>query len=208
MSILLSLASVAGAVALGAMIPGPSFVMVARTAVASSRREGLAAAIGMGLGGALFATAALLGLRVVLTTVPVLYVVFKIAGGLYLAYIGVRMWLGARHPLTLDETAGAPPPSRRALMLGFATQVSNPKTALAYAGIFAALMPSAIPLPLAVVLVTVLFCVEAGWYTVVALLLSSRRPRAAYLRYQAALDRVAGTVMLALGAKLIWSARA
>lgn len=44
----LSLLGIAGAMAVGAMSPGPSFVMVARTAVAS-RGDGLAAALGMGL---------------------------------------------------------------------------------------------------------------------------------------------------------------
>ena len=42
----LSILSIAGAITLGAMSPGPSFVMVARTAVASSRADGLAAALG------------------------------------------------------------------------------------------------------------------------------------------------------------------
>ena len=54
---LLSILSIAGAISIGAMSPGPSFVMVARTAVSSSRADGLAAALGMGAGGVLFAGA-------------------------------------------------------------------------------------------------------------------------------------------------------
>ena len=69
----LSILSIAGAITLGAMSPGPSFVMVARTAVASSRADGLAAALGMGIGGVFFAAAALLGLHVILIAVPWLY---------------------------------------------------------------------------------------------------------------------------------------
>ncbi|HWT19358.1 MAG TPA: LysE family translocator, partial [Variovorax sp.] len=38
------LLGIAGAMIVGAMSPGPSFVMVARTAVSSSRGDGLAAA--------------------------------------------------------------------------------------------------------------------------------------------------------------------
>jgi threonine/homoserine/homoserine lactone efflux protein len=40
-----------GAILLGAISPGPSFVLVARTAVAVSRRDALATALGMGAGG-------------------------------------------------------------------------------------------------------------------------------------------------------------
>lgn len=44
------------ALLLGAMIPGPSFVLVARNAIGLSRRDGLATALGMGAG-ALFSGA-------------------------------------------------------------------------------------------------------------------------------------------------------
>src|SRR5262249_42673601 len=47
--------SIAGAITLGAMSPGPSFVLVARTSVARSRADGLAMALAMGVGGVLFA---------------------------------------------------------------------------------------------------------------------------------------------------------
>jgi threonine efflux protein len=53
----------------------------------------------------------------------------------------------------------------------------------------------------------VVFAVEAGWYAVVATMLSSSRPRRAYLRYKAWVDRSAGLVMVGLGLKLIASAR-
>ena len=47
----------------GVVSPGPSFLLVARAAVASSRSDGLAAAVGMGAGGVVFAAAALFGLQ-------------------------------------------------------------------------------------------------------------------------------------------------
>lgn len=78
-----TLLSLAGAIALGAMSPGPSFVMVARTAVARSRADGLAAALGVGIGAMLFATAAFVGLQALLTLVPWVYVALKFAGAAY-----------------------------------------------------------------------------------------------------------------------------
>ena len=101
MNQLLPLLGIAGALAVGVVSPGPSFVMVARTAVSLSRFEGVAAAFGMGLGGACFALAALAGLQALLLAVPTLFIVLKVAGGLYLAYLGVRIWLG-RAPAAVD----------------------------------------------------------------------------------------------------------
>lgn len=42
--------SIAIVLTLSAMSPGPSFLMVARTALAVSRKDGLVAAVGMGVG--------------------------------------------------------------------------------------------------------------------------------------------------------------
>ena len=70
MSLLNPLLAIGGAIALGAISPGPSLVMVARTTVAHSRWAGLAAALGMGAGGVVFATAALLGLQGLLIAGP------------------------------------------------------------------------------------------------------------------------------------------
>lgn len=203
-----ALAGVLAALTVGVISPGPSFVMIARTAVASSRSNGLAAALGMGAGGVVFALAALLGLQAVLLAVPSLYLVLKVAGGIYLAYLGFRIWGSAKHALVVEgETSGGGASLPKSLALGFVTQVSNPKTAIVYASVFAAFLPAAPSIGFDVALVTIVFAIEAGWYSIVALALSSERPRRAYLRYKASVDRVAGGVMMLLGLKLVVSAQ-
>jgi len=202
-----ALAGVVGAIAIGAISPGPSFVMVARTAVSSSRANGIAAALGMGAGGVSFALAALLGLHAVLLAVPSLYVVLKIAGGVYLAWLGFRIWGSARQPLVVaaEGVGGGGDSWTRSFGLAFITQASNPKAAVVYASVFAAFLPVAPSLGFDVALVIIVFAVEAGWYSIVAVALSSERPRRAYLRYKAVVDRLAGGVMMLLGLKLVLS---
>jgi threonine/homoserine/homoserine lactone efflux protein len=153
----LSLLGIAGAMAVGAMSPGPSFVMVARTAVAS-RGDGLAAALGMGAGGLVFAIAAMAGLQAAFLAVPALYLAIKGFGGAYLIYLGIRIWRGARQPLDVAPADNGSSPRQqgrggRTFLLGLATQVSNPKTAVVYASIFAAFLPREVPLVLALTVV-------------------------------------------------------
>jgi threonine/homoserine/homoserine lactone efflux protein len=201
------LAGIIGALAVGVVSPGPSFVLVARIAVSTSRANGLAASVGMGLGGVAFACAALLGLQAVLLAVPTLYVVLKVLGGMYLGYLGYRIFRGAQQPLDAD-TSG--PGQRTSLAssfwLGLTTQVSNPKTAIVYASVFAAFLPGSFSLAFAVTLLCVIFVIESGWYAIVAVLLSSAQSRRAYLSSKAWVDRTAGLVMMGLGLKLITSA--
>jgi threonine/homoserine/homoserine lactone efflux protein len=207
MELPIAIVAILGAVLIGAISPGPSFVLVARTAVAVSRSDGIAAALGMGLGGSIFAAAALLGLQVVLAAVPSLYLGLKIVGAAYLIYLAIRLWRGAATPIAADVAPGRIGSRRRSFALGLATQLSNPKTAMVYASIFTALLPADQPPWLAAIVLPSIFAIEAGWYAIVAVAFSSERPRRGYLRSKRWIDRAAGAVMGLLALKLIWDAR-
>ena len=198
------LLTIAGALAIGAMSPGPSFVLVSRVAVTASRPNGLAAALGMGVGGATFGVLALAGLSALLQQVEWLHLALKILGGGYLVYLGLRIWRSATVPLFVGEMGAGQGPSRaRSFWIGLATQLSNPKTAIYYASIFAALLPARPEEWLPFALPPTIFVVEAGWYAIVALAFSSTGPRSAYLKFKAWVDRAAGAVLGVLGARLL-----
>jgi threonine/homoserine/homoserine lactone efflux protein len=199
--------AILAAILMGAMSPGPSFVLVARNAIGLSRADGLATALGMGVGGVFFSGIALAGLYTLLSAVAWLYVTLKIAGGLYLIYIAFNIWRGASSPISVDQTRSAHARNlRKSFWMGLSTQLSNPKTAIWYGSIFAALLPQHPPLWCYFVLPPLLFGIEAGWYTVVALGFSSRRPREVYLRAKKWVDRIAATAVAALGLRLIFAA--
>lgn len=207
MSEFTSLIGIGATLCVGAASPGPSFVMVARTAASAGRSNGLNAALGMGLGALLFAAASLLGLNALFLAVPALYVGLKVVGGLYLAYLGVRIWRGAAQPFEADSATPQQAKSRKGyLFLGLATQVSNPKTAIVYSSVIAAFLPATPSIQFNLLVVVLVFFIEAGWYAVVATVLSSVTPRNAYLRFKTWIDRSAGGVMGALGLKLATSA--
>lgn len=206
MELFISIVALIGALTIGAMSPGPSFVLVARTAISNSRADGLAAAVGMGIGGVIFSVLVLLGLQAVLAGVPWLYLLLRFAGGAYLIYLGLSIWCTATEPLVTAEFHRATPNSLgRSFLIALGAQLSNPKTAVVYGSIFAALLPQELPISVALALPAIVFVVEAGWYAVVAFALSSESPRAAYLRTKAAVDRLAGGVLCFLGLKLVAS---
>ena len=61
-------------------------------AASQGRPHGLLAAACIGTGGLIFAILALLGLHSLLNLAPALYLALKLAGGLYLAWLGWRIW--------------------------------------------------------------------------------------------------------------------
>lgn len=198
------LISILGVFLLGAISPGPSFVVVSRIAISRSRMDGVMAAIGMGIGGFVFAAVAVAGLTAILLQVEWLNIALRLAGGAYLLWLGINIWRTAPEPLEVADTASERPSTLWASLLrALFVQLSNPKTAIFYASMFAALLPSPTPSWMYFALPPMLFLIEFGWYTVVAVGFSSRTPRAAYLRSKIWIDRTAGAVVGALGAKLM-----
>jgi threonine/homoserine/homoserine lactone efflux protein len=204
MNATLAILAIAAAIAIGAASPGPSFVMVVRTAVAKSRADGLAAAFGMGVGGVIFCALALFGMRAIFAQAEWLYIGFKLAGGCYLIYLAWRIWRSADQPLAQENGVVVEGRLFRSFLLGLGTQLSNPKTLVFYGSVFA-LLPADLPVWGDLALPPIIMAIETGWYTLVALTFSLPQPRAAYLRWKGRIDRLAGAVMAALGVKLILS---
>lgn len=204
--LLSSLLAIAAVLIMGVMSPGPSFIYVARTVVVHSRAHGLVTALGTGAGAATFALMAMLGLQKVLNAVPELFIGLKLAGGAYLIWIGIKIFRGARQPMAIavgGETVSIS--LWKAFRDGLFTQLSNPKTAIVFASIFTALLPAHIPTVFYYLIPLMSFVIDAGWYALVALLLSAEKPRRVYLRMKGAVDRVSATILGLLGVKLIYT---
>lgn len=198
------LLAIAGVLFIGAMSPGPSFLVVAQNSLAKSRAHGLATAVGTGLGVAVFAILASLGVTTLIEKMPTLYLVFKLVGGLYLIYLAWRIWGGAKQPLPNQESSSVVVDSLfKSFLMGLATQTSNPKTALVIAGIFAAFMPAEPPQNTTVLIALIAFLIDFSWYAVVALTLSSERSKSVYAKAKTNFDRVAAIFLGAVGVRLL-----
>ena len=198
------LGSIAAALLLGAMSPGPTSIYVAKNSIAISRKHGLFTALGTGLGAAIFGLLAVLGLQAFLLAVPSAYLALKICGGLYLLWMAFKIIKHAKEPIEAGDASSSQMSLRRAFTTGLITQLSNPKIAIVLASIFTALLPKDIPAYFYVVLPVLCFFIDAGWYSLVAVALSAEGPRKVYLKFKAIFDRIAGGVMTLLGLKLIF----
>jgi len=110
------------------LTPGPDTLLVAGHG-ARSARAGLAATAGIVCGGVFYIALFGLGLLRVLATTPTLFMAVKVAGALYLAWLGVQLIVGAVRPKPQAVQAtrlGAP------FRQGLLTNVLNPKVALFY----------------------------------------------------------------------------
>lgn len=199
---LIALSAIGVAILFGAMSPGVSFLLVARTAMSSSRRVALSVAAGLGFGALIFAVIALAGLHTLLTLVPSLYTGLKVAGGCYLLWLALKI---LRRPSNrvIDSAAIDEVSVSKAFLTGVLTQISNPHTALVFASIFSAALSKNIQPAMYIILPLMAFIIDVLWYAIVACLLSSDGPRLAYIKYRKFIDKLSGGVMAFLGLRLL-----
>jgi len=110
------------------VIPGPSVLFVIGRSLALGRLGGLLSVLGNALGMLPLVTAVALGIGAVVAQSVVLFTVIKIAGALYLVYLGIQAIRHRRHTAVTHE-ATPPPRSRwRILGEGFVVGLTNPKS--------------------------------------------------------------------------------
>lgn len=118
-----------------AYFPGPALLYTAAQTIAHGRKAGFMAMLGIHLGCYIHVFAAAFGLSAVFKHVPELYLAVKLAGAVYLVWLGIGM---IRSRLAAADAPVAPPKTvKRALINSLIVEVLNPKVAL----FFIALLP-------------------------------------------------------------------
>ena len=209
MSIFWSLITLAGVHLLAVASPGPGFLSVVQTSVRNPRRIMLLHVLGMGLASATWACGAAFGLQEVLVRAAGVYRLLQLAGGLYLAWIGIQAWRHSGETMHAISASAGPAHLRpmQALRRGYATNIANPKVMVFYVSIFTAILRPEMPAWVRFVAIAIMLVDNMMWYGGVGFLLSSPGAQAAYGRAKTAIDRTAGTVMLLFGLRLVWGAR-
>ena len=110
-----------------AIVPGPAVLYIVAQSVQGGRRAGAVSALGVSTGGMVHVAAAVIGLSAVLAASATAFTIVKIAGAVYLVWLGIRTLLSRD-----DSIAGrrAEPTMARTYRQGVIVNVLNPKTAL------------------------------------------------------------------------------
>ncbi|MEM6667207.1 MAG: LysE family translocator [Pseudomonadota bacterium] len=108
------------------LTPGPDMTLFLGKAVSEGRASGLAAFFGAVTGLLLHTVLAAVGLSALLAASPDAFLVLKIVGAAYLAWLA---WQALRHGsgLTLDPQAGATADVKGAFVAGLGINILNPK---------------------------------------------------------------------------------
>lgn len=188
--------------------PGPDTAYIVGRSVAQGRAAGMMSALGISVGCCVHALASALGLSAILAASATAFFAIKLAGGVYLVYLGVRMLLtkpaiGDAGLRIRDER-----PLRTIFWQAMITNVLNPKVIL----FFLAFIPQFVhgdstQKMLAFLVLGIVFSViSLGWNSGTAMLAGTlARGAGNNPRIKLWLERTVGAAFVALGLKLALS---
>jgi threonine/homoserine/homoserine lactone efflux protein len=186
--------------------PGPDTAYIAGRSMQLGWKGGATAALGIGAGGLVHVIAAAAGISAVLSTSATAFMIVKLLGATYLAYLGAKMLLARRHSegTGLDFQGGSVSLST-VFRQGFVTNVLNPKVALFFLAFLPQFVDADAPSKvLAFLFLGVLFDFNGTLWNLFVAWLSARAGTAIRKRRDLRLwiDRALGSLFIYIGIRL------
>jgi len=187
--------------------PGPDNMLVLSVGMAKGRLRGVAFGLGCALGCLSHTLLAAIGVSALIAASPLAFTALKVCGGLYLAWLGFGA-LRSRGGGKVGKAEGVTESPRKMFLKGMFANAINPKVAL----FFLSFLPQFVvagrgDTSVQTALLGLTFTGQAvvlfgllGFFSGSIGAWLNRRPKAGMW-----LDRIAGTVFIALGLKLIVS---
>jgi len=157
--------------ALGATSPGPSLIVVLRNTLIGGRRQGVACAVGHGLGFGIYAGSAVFGLILLLENSPNVFLLLQIIGAVLLVWYGITMWTAKVDALE-DVDIKATNHQRQGFTEGFAIAFFNPKIALFLVAVLAQVLKPGMGFETKLAIGALGMTIDTLWYVLVALVLT------------------------------------
>ena len=186
---------------LGAMSPGPSMVVVINNALFKNRYHGILTSIGHGIGIGIYALFAVLGIGIVMETNLFLFNGMKFLSVIFLIYLGVKSIIN-KTKLDFDKKNNAKE-GVTSFLQGFSISILNPKIFIWFVAIYSQFMSLDNDIIFNSYLVLTAGIVDAAWYFVLTLLVTSNLAIEFVKNKIVKLQRFLGIIFITLGLVLL-----
>jgi len=199
----------AGFVALAIVVivtPGPDTALTIRNTLVGGRPAGVATAVGVAVGQATWSLATSVGVAALLVAAEPAFAALKLAGAVYLIYLGAMSlrsaFLGRPAHLTADGTL-ARVSTGTALRQGVLSNLTNPKMAVFFPSLLPQFVAADAPPFLALLALGILFCLMTlTWLTGYAFAVARAGDVLRRSAVRRAIEAVTGVVLVAFGIRV------
>ena len=187
---------------LGAMSPGPSMAVVINNAIFKGRYNGILTSIGHGIGIAVYATFAVLGLGLIIKTNIFIFNSLKILSIIFLIFIGVKSILN-REKLDIEKKDIKK--NTISFLQGFSISILNPKIFVWFVAVYSQFMSSNNQLIFDIYLISIAGIIDACWYIILTLTVTTASALSFFQTKLIILQKIQGFFFIALGLGLMIS---
>ena len=197
---LITLAQVFVVCLLGAMSPGPSMAVVINNAIFKGRYNGVLTAIGHGIGIAVYATFAVLGLGLIIKTNVFIFNGLKILSIIFLIFIGLKSILN-KEKLNLEDKDLKE--NTISFLQGFSISILNPKIFVWFIAVYSQFMSTNNQLIFDIYLISIAGIVDACWYIILTLTVTTASALSFFQKKIYVIQKIQGFFFIALGLGLM-----
>jgi len=195
-----------GEVYLGAMSPGPDFVIVSKNALAHSRRAGFFTAFGICMGILLHSAYCILGLAVIISQSLLLFSIIRYLGAAYLIYLGIKNLL-SKNTIAMEQHYQKSTLSNwQAFREGFLVNLLNPKVIIFILSIFTIVIKPHTAYGAKIIYGLELSVISTAWFCFLTIVLTHKKVKQRIIKVQHIVIKVMGVFLVALGLDLLFTA--
>ena len=184
--------------AMGAISPGPSLALILRNTIVGGKFQGVITGVGHGIGLAIYAFIAVLGLSKLVLSNEYIFKSIQIMGIILLFWLAYTTFSRKPSRIHLDEDSL----QSKGFMEGFLISFFNPKILVFFVAVFSQFISDDLSLYERMVMATVAGVIDMAWYVLVALLLAESKIIKSFRKNAAAIDRCIGWVLGAFASAL------
>ena len=185
---------------LGAMSPGPSMAVVINNAIFKGRYNGILTSIGHGIGIAVYATFAVLGLGLIIKNNLFIFNSLKILSIIFLIFIGMKSILN-NGKMNLEKKELKE--KTISFLQGFSISILNPKILVWFLAIYSQFMSINNELIFNIYLISIAGITDAFWYILLSIAVTTTSTLSFFQSKMDILQKIQGFFFLVLGLGLL-----
>lgn len=188
---------------LGMLSPGPDFFLVIKNAARYPRIAALMTAFGVVCGVATHMAYCVAGLAVMITTTPWLFNLLKYAGAAYLIWVGILALLSrGASKMAVSNLTKQHVSLKKAFLQGYLCNLLNPKATLFFLAVFTQVLSTDSGVGEKLWYAMIIWGLSVIWWPLLVIIFQSGPVRRGLEKAQKLVDKLLGTVLIALGIKV------
>ena len=188
---------------IGAMSPGPSLALVIRNNINFNRLAGIMTSIGHGLGIAVYATIAVLGLGLILQTNQNLFIIIQVLGMIFLFFLGILFIFKKKTNEVIKEKKIQN--QINSFLQGFIIAVINPKILIWFTAIYSQFISIEASLSFNIILISTASIIDAIWYIIISILITGYGVKNFLIDKEQLIQKITGIVLLIISISMLFN---